>query len=185
VKTGVDLVTFSGDKLLGGPQAGILLGRRETLAKIRKHPLMRALRCDKMTLAALEATLSLYRDGRAAELPVNAMLTESDEALRKRADALLAAARAAAPGLQFEIRRVRSAVGGGALPLHEPASYAVAVMPEPDRPLTVTTLDAALRRAEPPVIGRISEGVLLLDVRTMNPGDVSVVAQALAFQDGA
>src|SRR5262249_51320662 len=95
IDSGAEVVTFSGDKLLGGPQAGILAGRKDAIARIRKHPLMRALRPDKMTLAALEATLDLYRDGREAEIPTIAMLRASSDTLRARAEQLLGEARAA------------------------------------------------------------------------------------------
>src|SRR5262249_17593371 len=119
VKDGADVVTFSGDKLLGGPQAGLLVGRREPIARTRKHPRVRALRCDKMTVAALEATLELHRDGRSDEIPTLSMLHAGSDSLRARAERLLGAVRAAAPQLALELRAVRSAVGGGALPLHE------------------------------------------------------------------
>jgi L-seryl-tRNA(Ser) seleniumtransferase len=176
VKSGADVVTFSGDKLLGGPQAGVLCGRADTIARIRKHPLMRALRCDKMTLCALEATLALYRDGREAEIPTIAMLRASSDTLRARADKLLAQARAAAPALQLDVVAVNSAVGGGALPLSEPPSFALSVRAPS---LSAEDLEASLRSAEPPVIGRIAEGVLLLDVRTVYDDDIEPITRAL------
>ena len=176
VKSGADVVTFSGDKLLGGPQAGILCGHADTIARIRKHPLMRALRCDKMTLAALEATLALYRDGREAEIPTIAMLRATSDTLRARADQLLAAARAAAPALELEVVAVNSAVGGGALPLSEPPSFALSVRAPS---LSAEALEARLRSSEPPVIGRIAEGVLLLDVRTVYDDDIRHITSAL------
>jgi L-seryl-tRNA(Ser) seleniumtransferase len=177
VESGAEVVTFSGDKLLGGPQAGILAGKKDAIARIRKHPLMRALRCDKMTLAALEATLALYRDGREAEIPTIAMLRASSDTLRARAERLCAEARAAAPALQFDVVEVKSAVGGGALPLHEPPSFALSVRAPS---LSAETLEARLRAFEPPVIGRIAEGVLLLDVRTVYDDDIGHMTRALA-----
>ena len=180
IAAGVDLVTFSGDKLLGGPQAGILVGKRALIAAMRAHPLLRAVRPDKMTLAALEATLELYRDGRASEVPAIAMLATPEPTLRARAERLAAACQEAAPSLQFTPARVRSAVGGGALPTVEPWSWAVAVTardaggPSPD------ALDARLRRGRPPVVARIAEDRLLLDVRTLGDEDLPAVARALA-----
>ncbi|HEX8953633.1 MAG TPA: L-seryl-tRNA(Sec) selenium transferase, partial [Polyangia bacterium] len=124
IAAGADLVTFSGDKLLGGPQAGILAGKRAIIAAMRAHPLLRAVRPDKMTLAALEATLELYRDGKSAEVPAIAMLATPEPTLEARAHALARACAAAAPSLAFTPVRVRSAVGGGALPTVEPWSWA-------------------------------------------------------------
>jgi L-seryl-tRNA(Ser) seleniumtransferase len=174
VKEGADVVTFSGDKLLGGPQAGILVGKRTAIEPLRSHPLLRALRPDKLTLAALEATLELYRDGTAAsEIPALAMLSVSEPVLQARAEKLCAACTAARPDLHFRTMRVRSAVGGGSLPLCEPWSWAVAVEGE------VEKLEAALRRSEPPVIARIADDRLLLDVRTFLDGDLERVANAL------
>jgi L-seryl-tRNA(Ser) seleniumtransferase len=177
IKTGAEVVTFSGDKMLGGPQAGILAGKKDAIARIRKHPLMRALRCDKMTLAALEATLALYRDGREAEIPTIAMLRASSDTLRVRAERLCAQARTAAPALQLDVVEVKSAVGGGALPLYEPPSFALSVRAPS---LSAETLEARLRAFEPPVIGRIAEGVLLLDVRTVYDDDIGHITRALS-----
>ena len=166
VRAGAAIVTFSGDKLLGGPQAGLIVGTAAALAPIRKHPLMRALRPDKMTLAALEATLELYRDGTAAAaVPALAMLALPLSALEERARRL---ASAVGPGV--DVIEVRSAVGGGALPLAEPPSFAVAA-PE--------GIDAALRGGHPPIVGRIAGDRLLLDVRTIADEDFAAVAAAV------
>jgi L-seryl-tRNA(Ser) seleniumtransferase len=173
-RSGADVVTFSGDKLLGGPQAGLLCGRAQTIARLRKHPLMRAMRPDKMTLAALEATLSLYRDGRGEEIPAVAMLRAPAAVLRERAERLLARLRTLMPGLRLELREVSSAVGGGALPLYEPPSFAVAALGDPE------ALDARLRAWRPPVVGRIADGALLFDVRTVYDDDIEEIACALA-----
>jgi L-seryl-tRNA(Ser) seleniumtransferase len=133
-----------------------------------------------MTLAALEATLELYRDGRSSEIPTLAMLAAEGPVLRARAERLLAAARAAAPSLTLELRQVRSAVGGGALPLHEPESYALAVVPGGAAIRSAEVLESRLRAARPPILGRIAEGVLLLDVRTVDDDEIPVLVRGLA-----
>ncbi|HZS36094.1 MAG TPA: L-seryl-tRNA(Sec) selenium transferase [Polyangia bacterium] len=178
VATGTDLVTFSGDKLLGGPQAGVLVGRAHAIAPCRSHPLLRALRPSKLTLAALEATLELYRDGRLGEIPTLAMLTTPEPTLEARARKLRDACAQARPELAFDAARVRSAVGGGALPLCEPWSWAVAVTSNGG--VSADALDAGLRAADPPVVGRISDGRLLLDARTLGDEEIMLVARAFA-----
>jgi L-seryl-tRNA(Ser) seleniumtransferase len=165
LEAGAALVCFSGDKLLGGPQAGIVAGRAELVERLRRHPLQRALRADKLTLAALEGTLSLYLDpARAArELPVLRTLDEPAEAVRSRAERL-----AALVGGTVEETIAR--VGGGALPLAELESFACAVEEE---------LATALRRGEPAVIGVVRDGKLLLDCRTLTEEEVDEAAAAL------
>jgi L-seryl-tRNA(Ser) seleniumtransferase len=165
LEAGAALVCFSGDKLLGGPQAGIVAGRAELVERLRRHPLQRALRADKLTLAALEGTLSLYLDpARAArELPVLRTLDEPAEAVRRRAERL-----AALVGGTVEETIAR--VGGGALPLAELESFACAVEEE---------LATALRRGEPAVIGVVRDGKLLLDCRTLTEEEVDEAAAAL------
>jgi len=159
---GADVVTMSGDKLLGGPQAGILLGRRDLLERMRQNPLARALRCDKVTLAALEATLALYRDDRAlSEIPVLRMLAAAPASLRARAESL--AVRLADRGLETATVEAAAAVGGGAYPGVELPGTAVAVTVE-DGP---EWLARRLRLGTPPVVGRIHDGRLLLDPRTV------------------
>jgi L-seryl-tRNA(Ser) seleniumtransferase len=159
---GADLVCFSGDKLLGGPQAGIVTGRADLVERLRRHPLHRALRSDKLTLAALEGTLALYLD-RAGEIPVVRMLREPVEAVRVRADRL-----AAETGGVVEETVAR--VGGGALPLAELPSFACALEEE---------LAAALRGHEPPVIAVVRDGRTLLDCRTLTDGEAVEVARAV------
>jgi L-seryl-tRNA(Ser) seleniumtransferase len=173
VGSGVDLVTFSGDKLLGGPQAGILVGKRALIAAMRKHPLLRAVRPDKLTLAALEATLALYRNpARArAEIPVLAMLGAGVERLRARAEALQALLRTA--GIACEIVASDASVGGGAFPTARIPSVALALADDPD------ALDARLRAGSLPVIGRIADGRLLLDLRSVPAGEDERLASAL------
>jgi L-seryl-tRNA(Ser) seleniumtransferase len=138
---------------------------------------LRALRPDKLTLAALEATLELYRDGRAvSEVPALRMLSASEPSLQARAEKLRAACADARPDLQFQTMRVRSAVGGGSLPLCEPWSWAVSLTGP-----SLEAVEAGLRRAQPPVVARIADDRLLLDVRTLMEGDLTLVARA--FQE--
>ncbi|MDD3992987.1 MAG: L-seryl-tRNA(Sec) selenium transferase [Desulfobacteraceae bacterium] len=180
VATGVDLVTFSGDKLLGGPQAGIILGRADTIAKIRQNPINRALRIDKLTLAALEATLRLYRDPEqaVAQIPTLRMLTASIAHLDARAHALAARIEAAAvPGLRVTVLEAASKAGGGALPLLNLATRCVGLRPEA---MSVDSLERALRANDPPIIGRIENDTFLLDVRTLADDELPLIASALA-----
>jgi L-seryl-tRNA(Ser) seleniumtransferase len=172
VRAGAALVCFSGDKLLGGPQAGLMVGRAGAVAAARRHPLARALRLDKLDFAALEATLQLYRDPERArrEIPVLAMLTAGEETLRARAERL-----AAAIGPAAVIVSAMARVGGGALPLLELPGPAVSVGgAAPD------DLAARLRAADPPVVGRIEDDRLLLDPRTLADDEIPLVARALA-----
>jgi L-seryl-tRNA(Ser) seleniumtransferase len=166
IQTGVDLVLFSGDKLLGGPQAGIIAGRAGLIEKIEKDPLMRAFRLDKMTLAALEATLRLYFDEERAlrEVPTLRMLSTTREQLRPRAEALAARLREL-PGLAT-VRLLDDVayVGGGSLPDQAMPTVVVALEPEG---VTDEELARRLRLGTPAVMGRLSEGKLLLDLRTV------------------
>jgi len=177
VASGADLVTFSGDKLLGGPQAGIAVGTAAAVERARKHPLMRALRPDKLTLAGLAATLALYRDGKLDDIAVPRMLGAPADQLRTAAHALAAAIGRIA-GLAIAVEPCTSAVGGGAMPTAQLASWAVTLHgASPD------SLDAALRRARVPVVGRIEDGRLWLDVRTISAeelADVVAAVQSLA-----
>ncbi len=166
VASGVDVVCFSGDKLLGGPQAGIVVGRAAAIAAIRAHPLMRALRPDKLTLAALVATLQLHRDGRHADIPVLARLAIANDALRARADRLAAL-------IGGEVCASIATVGGGAMPTAALPSWAVVLPGDPD------ALDARLRAAAVPVIARVADGKLWLDVRTIADDELALIAAAL------
>ena len=164
VAAGVDVCCFSGDKLLGGPQAGIIVGRLALIDRIRKHPLMRALRVDKMTYAALEATLTEYAAGRAATtVPVQRMLTMTADEIRTRADAL-ATALSTLTGWRAEVVPGQSAVGGGSAPGVELPTWLAAIAKDN---LSTGALEERLRRLTPPVIARIENGRLLLDVRTV------------------
>jgi len=166
LSAGADLVCFSGDKLLGGPQAGIVVGRADLVEKLRRHPLQRALRADKLTLAALEGTLALYLDPERAarEIPVLRMLGEPLEAVRGRAERL-------AELVGGEVEQTVGRVGGGALPLAELPSFACGVEEE---------LAAPLREGEPPIVGILRDGRLLLDCRTLTDDEVDDVAAAIA-----
>ncbi len=179
VAAGLDLVSFSGDKLLGGPQAGIVVGKAELVERLRKNPLNRALRIDKLTLAALEATLYAYEAGNALEtLPTLRTLTEPLAAVRRRARRLLRRLSPSVVGaLGVTLVEGRAQIGGGSLPLVELPTVAVA-LGTAARP--VQQLDQALREHEPPVIGRIADDRLLLDCRTILNTDVPVLAQALS-----
>jgi L-seryl-tRNA(Ser) seleniumtransferase len=161
VAAGAALVCCSGDKLLGGPQAGLIVGRREAVEHARRHPLARAMRIDKLSLAALEATLLLYRDPAAAarEVPVLAMLVTPEQTLAARAQRLCAGL---APGAA-RLTRAVSRAGGGALPLLELEGPAVALVDDRDP----VALAQALRDGEPPLIARIQDGHVLLDPRTL------------------
>jgi L-seryl-tRNA(Ser) seleniumtransferase len=172
VAAGVALVCCSGDKLLGGPQAGLMIGRREAIAAAREHPLARALRIDKLSLAALEATLMLYRDPARArrEIPVLAMLECSEPELAGRAERMQVAI-----GSGAEVIRAVAKVGGGALPLLELAGPAIALSAAED-PVVVSR---ALRCGDPPVIGRIHDGRVVLDPRTLTEDEVGLVAAAV------
>jgi L-seryl-tRNA(Ser) seleniumtransferase len=178
VASGVDLVSFSGDKLLGGPQAGIVVGRAELVERLARNPLNRALRIDKFTVAALEATLYAYEAGEALEtIPTLRMLTEPRAAIRRRARGLLRRV----PGevqtrLGMMLVDATSEVGGGALPTVELPTAALALGNSERRP---QELDERLRAARPPVLGRLLDDRLLLDFRTVLPADVPALATIL------
>jgi L-seryl-tRNA(Ser) seleniumtransferase len=165
LEAGANLVCFSGDKLLGGPQAGIIVGRADLVEQLRRHPLQRAVRADKLTLAALEGTLALYLDPEraAAEVPVLRMAGESVEAVHARAERL-------AEAIGGEVEETVARIGGGALPLAELPSFACAIE---------EGLAGPLRLGEPPVIGVVRDGRLLLDCRTLNDAEMGEVATAV------
>ena len=175
---GCDLVTFSGDKLLGATQAGLIVGRRRLVERLRKDPLARALRVDKLTLAALEATLPAYSDpARAArEVPALAMLGLSAAVLEQRARSLADAIRLRVPGLHVSVERGSGEVGGGALPLQRLPGWVVAIE-HPEH--TADALDRWARGADPPVIGYIRTGKFRMDVRTLLDDELFEVAAAL------
>jgi L-seryl-tRNA(Ser) seleniumtransferase len=176
IASGVDVVTFSGDKLLGAPQAGFVVGKRSAIALLRKNPVYRALRLDKVALAGLEATLELYAQGRGDEVPARALLRLSADELRPRAEAL-ARQLAAHATLEVEVAPGQSQPGSGSAPTVFLPSFVVRVR---HRSLSAAALALALRRHTPPVFTRIQDGAVLLDPRTLLPGDETALAAAFA-----
>jgi L-seryl-tRNA(Ser) seleniumtransferase len=170
--SGASVVVMSGDKLLGGPQAGIVLGDTETIAAMRAHPLARAVRVDKLTLAALEATLALYRDPARAvrEIPTLAMITTPVDAVRARAETLSGRL---GGRVDHDVIAADGAVGGGAFPAARLASAALRLKGDPVR------WERALRTGRVPVVGRVSDGALLLNVRTVLAGDEDALVDAV------
>ncbi|MEI6827272.1 MAG: L-seryl-tRNA(Sec) selenium transferase [Desulfuromonadales bacterium] len=179
IKAGVDIVTCSGDKMLGGPQAGIIFGTREMIALLRKEQLLRALRIDKLTLAALEATLRLYRDERqaVAEIPTLRMLTAQPGELRAKATSFLRRIRPKIPAsVTLSVIAGHSQVGGGSLPLLELPTFLMAVAVDGSTPQQI---DASFRGGRTPVLGRINKGRYLLDLRTLQETDIAAVVEAM------
>ena len=178
IRAGVDLVTFSGDKLLGGPQAGVLVGRRDLLARARKNPLARAVRIDKLDLAALEATLRLYREPERAlrEIPVLRMLALAAAAIGERAERVAHALRSVVPDVTITIEDETSEVGGGALPLQAIPTRVLALRPARG---SAAELEARLRRGRPPVLVRVKGDRILVDLRTVQPADEAALLEAL------
>jgi L-seryl-tRNA(Ser) seleniumtransferase len=177
LEAGVSVVTFSGDKLLGGPQAGLILGKKDLVDQIKKNPMNRAVRIDKLTLAALEATLRLYRDEEEAlkKIPTLHLITLPPEKIKQKARALKRRL-ISRKGVTFFIKETISRVGGGALPLASPKSYALVV--ESQRS-SAANLERRLRSFEPPVIARVEEEKLLLDLRTVLPEEIPLLAEVL------
>jgi L-seryl-tRNA(Ser) seleniumtransferase len=178
VASGVDLVSFSGDKLLGGPQAGIVVGKRAIVSRLKKNPWNRALRIDKFTIAALEATLHAYDANAAREtVPTLRLLTEPLAAIQARARRVLRRLGAeTARRLAARVTEGRSQVGGGALPTVELPTAGLALG---DTDAAARALDAALRVGDPPVVGRLVDDRLFLDCRTVLPGQVAALAKAV------
>lgn len=179
VKTGADVISFSGDKLLGGPQAGIIIGRSDIIDDIRANPLNRAVRIDKLTLAALESTLRIYLKPEEALLRLRGLrsLTEPVESVAKRARKLCSILRRSAPReISLKIREGRSLSGGGALPLQEIPTALIVLKSEKFK---AEQIEKALRNAETPVIARIMEDEVLLDLRTVNEGEFKIIEKAL------
>ena len=175
LEAGADVVLFSGDKLLGGPQAGILAGRAEVLERIRRHPVMRLVRPGKLCLLALEATLRAWdADPTGASVPVARMMSRSADELKVQAEAL--AARLLRPGLDVSVVPTKSAPGGGSLPGTTLESWGVSLR-SADR--TDAQLAATLRNHEPPVVARIEEGQVIIDLSALFDGDADIIAAAL------
>ena len=176
---GVDLVTFSGDKLLGGPQSGIILGRKNLIEAIKKNPLNRALRIDKLTLLALEETLRIYRDESIAvkDIPTLRMICEPYKSLKKKAERLLKLiGKLETKNFSFELVDGNSRPGGGALPLSELPSRLLCLVPGK---LSSHSMEAWLRSNDPPVIARVENERVLLDVRTIQERELKIVAQTV------
>jgi L-seryl-tRNA(Ser) seleniumtransferase len=176
--TGIDVMLFSGDKLLGGPQAGIIVGRKKYIKAMKKHPLARAMRVDKMTFAALEATLMKYRDPKTAlrDIPVLRMISASGDEMRQRAERLADAIKRVNTDITLDIVPVEDQIGGGSAPMVRLPGWAVSVR---DGMKSADRTERKLRKAEIPVIARIHEDRLLLCVRTIADNEIEAVAEAL------
>lgn len=179
VASGVDLITFSGDKLLGGPQAGILVGKKAFLDLIKKNPLNRALRIDKMTLAALESVLRLYLDEVVAvrDIPTLAMIAAPEGLVRKRSEQVVEQCGASMQNLAiFSIVATEAQIGGGAMPGHNLPSWAVVVQPVRIQP---SQLEKRLRQAPVPILARMESGCLLIDMRTIADDELDLLQDSL------
>jgi len=179
VKSGADLITFSGDKLLGGPQAGIIVGKRELVERVQKHPLARAVRIDKLTLAALETTLLEYLDGEEAKehIPTLSMLLEDPGSIKARAKKIASHIKRVTKNAMLQVIEDSSQAGGGSLPEVQFPTHVVAVKPEK---ISVNELEERLRRGDPAIIARIQGNSLILDARTIADREITAVAHAVA-----
>jgi L-seryl-tRNA(Ser) seleniumtransferase len=179
VKAGMDVITFSGDKMLGGPQAGIIIGKKQYIDAMSKNPLTRALRIDKLTLAALEATLKLYLDEEAAikEIPVLRMLTISMEELYAKADNLYnKLSTKLGDKCSLAVIDEFSEVGGGSMPMHRMPTRAISLITSE---LSIDRLEEALRGYHTPIVARINKDRLIIDVRTVFEDEFDIIAEAL------
>jgi L-seryl-tRNA(Ser) seleniumtransferase len=174
LKTGADLVCFSGDKLFGGPQAGIIAGKKRFVTALKREPLFRALRCDKLCLAALQATVDLHLDQKIGEIPALALLQTSEDALRARAAAI--ASRLADLPMKIAIGRGKAKTGGGTLPKSNVPSVTIDFVP---RDWSLAEFAASLRASNPPVIGYIADDRFKLDLRTIFPPQDDIVIRAI------
>ncbi|OFW55402.1 MAG: L-seryl-tRNA(Sec) selenium transferase [Candidatus Solincola sediminis] len=183
LEEGADLVCFSGDKLLGGPQSGITLGKEDLIEKMAKHPLSRALRIDKLSIAALEATLRLYldTDNVIEKIPTLAMLSAEPEVLKKKARALARRIASETTSISAEVASDISRAGGGSFPL---AEFPTSVVALTSTKLNAASLQSALREADPPIIARIKDDRVILDMRTVREDEVTLIAEALRIIDG-
>lgn len=180
VAAGIDLVTFSGDKLLGGPQAGLIVGRRDLVARLKKNPLARAVRVDKMTLAGLEATLRLYREGRSDQIPLWRMLAQTPSDLLRHARRVAARIRREMAQQDIlgtvTVRSETAPVGGGSLPGVELPTAVVAIALTS---LSTAAMEGRLRQGSPPVVARVADDAIILDMRTIDEGQHLALAQAV------
>ena len=177
LKSGVDLVCFSGDKLFGGPQAGIILGKKRFVTALNREPLFRALRCDKLCLAALQATVDLQLNQQTADIPTLALLQVSEDALRARAAAICDKLSKSCPGLQIAIGRSAAKAGGGTLPKSSMSSVTIEIVPSN---CSVVAFAGRLRRSTPPLIGYIANDRFKLNLRTIFPQQDGLVIQAIS-----
>jgi L-seryl-tRNA(Ser) seleniumtransferase len=175
IGAGVDVVSFSGDKLLGSAQAGMIVGKQAVIERLRKHSMYRALRVDKLCLAALEATLESHRRGASEEIPTLRMLAISEETLHARATAFVANL-ADVPQMSASVIKGNSAIGGGSGPNVHPPTWLVAIEKVS---IAVEEIERQLRSASSPIIARIAEDRLLLDLRTVEPSDEPEILNAL------
>jgi len=177
LQEGVDLVTFSGDKLLGGPQCGVIAGRAALVGKLKSHPIVRAMRIDKLSLAALEATLRLYQapNDPLEKIPVLRALAERMVTVRARAERLILSI-AAVPGLTAEIVESTAYAGGGALPQQGLESFVVALNAPS---LSAEAMASRVRTGEPAVLGRVRDGKFYLDVRAVQDSEIPEIARAI------
>lgn len=176
LEQGVHLVTFSGDKMLGGPQIGAVAGKKQLVDALRSYPLHRALRVDKMTLAAFEATLRLYLRGEEKRIPTVSMLFAESDSLKLRAESLLKTLRSSFPNGRFTLTEVQDAVGGGAFPAEQLSGWGVSVSLEEWG--SAGRVQRLLRRAQPPVVAGARENETVLHVRTLLPGDEDRILEA-------
>lgn len=185
LRAGAHIVTFSGDKLLGGPQAGIIAGKKEYIGRIQKNPLARALRIDKLTLAGLEATLMEYIDEEKAKtnIPTLRMLLEPASSIKQKAGRLSKLLAKRIKNAEINVLEDSSQAGGGALPQVNLKTFVVSIKPE----LSLNLLEERLRKGTPPVIARIKEESLILDLRTVSPDEIETLANCLsaAIQGGS
>ena len=180
VKSGADIVTFSGDKLLGGPQTGIIVGQKQTIDQIKKNPLTRALRIDKLTLAALESTLKLYRDEETAitKIPTLRMLTLPFKEICKKAEHLFKTIKEDIGSVaDIDLADMNSRPGGGSFPELDLATRCIAILP---RGMSVSRLEARMRLSTPAIIGRIEGNRYILDPRTIQAGQTHIISSTLA-----
>ncbi len=178
VKSGIDIITFSGDKLLGGPQAGVIVGKKEYIERLKKNQLMRALRVDKITLAALEATLMEYlnKEGAMKEIPTLNMISLTKEELKEKAIKLKSKLDSIKGDYSFSINESTSFVGGGSMPGEEISSYVIEIA---SKSLDANEIEKSLREYETPIISRINKGKVLLDVRTIKEDEYETILKAL------
>lgn len=175
IDAGVDIVTFSGDKMLGGPQAGIIVGKKEYIEKMKKNQLTRALRVDKFTIAALEATLRVYLNEEDAlnKIPTLKMLTQNKEKIRLKAENLISKINVSNEIANIKIKEDESQVGGGSMPLERIKTFVVSIIP---KKISVAKLEKLLRIFEPHIIARISEDSYILDLRTVLDNQIDLIA---------